>query len=179
MLKAVDTYIFGLINKGCSNPLLDLIMPFITALGSGEFLFVVSVIIILFGRKNKSRAGILLLAGLTATYYASSFFKGWVARPRPFVSLPDVRALVAESGFSFPSSHATQAFMSAMVLSVFFRNRALFFALAIAVGFSRIYLGVHYASDVIAGALLGAAIGYALTKFAGSLKPVSGANDSL
>lgn len=178
MLKAVDTYIFGLINKGCSNPIFDLIMPFITELGSGEFLFAASVIIILFGRKDKVRTGILLLAGLTATYYVSSLLKGWIARPRPFIALPDVRILISETGFSFPSSHTVQAFMSATVLSAFFRSRAVFFAVAIAVGFSRIYLGVHYASDVISGAILGILIGYGLVKFAGSLKPELGANSS-
>ena len=71
--------------------------------------------------------------------------------------LSDVRVLEeCGNSFSFPSGHAAKAFLAATILSGFFvRRKKLFFTLAALVAFSRIYLGVHYPSDVLAGFALG------------------------
>src|SRR5262249_7648689 len=107
-----------------------------------------------------------------------------VARPRPYLTLPDVNRPPAKkpsatanevmgntegdskrpasrSGYnSMPSSHAANWFAAAMILFVFYRRSAWFMLpLASIVAFSRVYNGVHYPSDVLAGAILGA--GYA------------------
>jgi len=165
VVGAIDSQFLYLINHGCSNTLFDGIMPVVTWLGSGEVLFGISVVLfIAFMKKAAARAGALLFAGLVVVYYVTFFLKRFIARLRPFISLPDVHLLVAaEKSFSFPSTHAAFAFMAAVVLSGFFsRWRALFFGTAAVVGFSRIYIGVHYVSDVIAGAVIGALTGYVL-----------------
>lgn len=167
MLTNLDIKTFYFINKSCANRFLDFLMPIINELGSGEFLIVLSlVLIVLSVIKKKSvsfrNAGVLLLAGLTITYYVVYFLKTGFARPRPFIALPDVRLFVSEKGFSFPSGHATQVFMSAVILSKFFKKYILFFVLAFLVCLARVYLGAHFPVDVASGAVIGLIIGYIL-----------------
>jgi len=165
MFATIDQQVFLFVNKAWSNPFFDLLMPFVTQIGSGEFLFVVAAILMVVRlRRDKGRLGILLIAGLGATYYVVSFIKHIVARPRPFAILSDVNLLIgAEKGFSFPSNHTAMAFMAATILSAFFgRWWGLFFGLAAAVGFSRVYIGVHFLSDVAAGAVIGSLVGCCL-----------------
>jgi undecaprenyl-diphosphatase len=135
-------------------------MPWASNMGSGASIFIVAVILLLFKKKECRIAGIFLLAGLTVSYYLTDSLKDIIARPRPFMVLPDVNVLENAKNFSFPSTHATQSFMAATVLSRFFRRYVLFFGLAAIVAFSRVYMGVHYVSDVAAGAFLGTSIGY-------------------
>jgi undecaprenyl-diphosphatase len=67
-------------------------------------------------------------------------------------------------GASFPSNHAANCFAAAAVLSWYFRRwRALFYTLAGAIAISRVALGVHYPSDVLAGAILGYFVGWLVT----------------
>lgn len=162
----IEYKLFYLINKGCINPVFDLIMPVITAFGSGDFIFALAIILLFVDRKKKDRpAGIMLLAGLTTGHYVVSFLKEWIARPRPPFVLVDVHVVgkLAKS-FSFPSGHTAIAFMAAAILSRYYRHPVIFFALASLVAFSRVYLGVHYVTDVISGAALGSMIGYVLTR---------------
>lgn len=165
MPSPVDAGIFYIINHGCANPVFDILMPLISEIGSGEGIFILSFLPLFLAKKEKKRAAILLWAGLSITYYIVYFLKSGVARPRPFMQLPDVRLLVTEKSFSFPSGHAVQAFMAATVASRYFRGGVLFFASAALVAFSRVYIGVHYVSDVLAGALIGILVGYGLAKF--------------
>jgi undecaprenyl-diphosphatase len=79
-------------------------------------------------------------------------------RPRPFAALSGVHLLIAKSPLdkSFPSDHASIAF--ALAFAVYFADRrwgGVFLAMAAAIAVARVYVGVHYFSDVIAGALLG------------------------
>ncbi len=167
MLSAVDARLFYLINRSFTNPFLDRLMPLVSALGSGEGVFVVALLVILFNLKKREKriAGVVLLAGLTLGFYIIFPLKNWIARPRPFMTLTGVHLIERARDFSFPSGHAATAFMAAAILSGFFkRYSVLFYLLAVAIAFSRVYMGVHYVSDVVAGALLGSAIGYALVK---------------
>ncbi|MCX5677678.1 MAG: phosphatase PAP2 family protein [Candidatus Omnitrophica bacterium] len=168
MLGAADIAIFQFINRTLANPVFDIVMPFFTRAGSGEFIFALAVLLAVFCKREKKLTGIFLLAGLTITYFAVEYLKNAAAIPRPFISLADARLLVPKSmGFSFPSGHATIAFMAATVMSGFFKkNRALWFTIAFLIAFSRIYVGMHYASDVIAGALIGIIAGYCIMKTA-------------
>ncbi|MBP7056212.1 MAG: phosphatase PAP2 family protein [Candidatus Omnitrophica bacterium] len=162
MLNGIDATIFYFFNKNCTSHFLDILMPILSEIGSGEGIFVLSFLPLLLAKGDKKKSAILLWAGLTVAYYITYFLKDSVSRPRPFLQLPDVRLLINEKSFSFPSSHATQSFMAATIASRCFRGGVLFFILATLVAISRMYLGVHYFSDVLAGAMLGTAIGYCL-----------------
>jgi undecaprenyl-diphosphatase len=81
-------------------------------------------------------------------------------RSRPFEAHPRINPLYVVHSSSFPAGHAATAFAGAVLLTALVpRFWPLFFALAAAIGYSRIYDGVHYPTDVLAGALLGATVG--------------------
>ena len=162
-LQSLDVALFRFINQTLSNPLFDWLMPFL----SGNRVFGPALVLIAAGLIWKWRARGALCVGFLALTVAlgdpliSNMLKHAVERPRPPVDLPDVMLRVGlTESFSMPSSHAANWFGGAMVAFIFFRRSWRFmFPLAAAVGFSRIYNGVHYPSDVLAGAALGA--GYA------------------
>ena len=86
--------------------------------------------------------------------------KDLTSRTRPFVAHPQIHPLYVVHSSSFPAGHAATAFAGAVLLTaVVPRLWPAFFALAALIGFSRIYDGVHYPTDVVAGAVLGAAVG--------------------
>jgi undecaprenyl-diphosphatase len=93
---------------------------------------------------------------------SSSLLKNLVERVRPCNVLEHVNILVnCTESFSFPSSHAVNNFAAAVFFSMLFsKYRVWFYTVAVLQAFSRPYVGVHYPSDVLGGAIIGAAIGY-------------------
>jgi undecaprenyl-diphosphatase len=115
------------------------------------------------------RPGLLFWVGAAdlVAYLASEGLKQAVERRRPSQLFPEIKTLVPlPHGSSFPSGHATTSFACAVVLASVARTRrarALLLALATLIALSRLYVGVHFPLDVIAGAALGAAIGLTLS----------------
>ncbi len=90
--------------------------------------------------------------------------KALAGRARPFETVPEADPLLAGTvGNSFPSGHAATSFAGFVLLALLVRRaRPLLFVLAVLVSFSRVYVGVHYPLDVLAGAALGAAVAVGL-----------------
>jgi membrane-associated phospholipid phosphatase len=106
-------------------------------------------------QRRRWRRATAVVAG---AYLANTAIKLAVRRPRP--QLDDLPPLCATpTQLSFPSAHATSSFAAARVFAAAGAPAAPLYALAFALAASRVYLGVHYPSDVLAGALLGSAIG--------------------
>lgn len=115
-----------------------------------------------------TRVGVAILLAESS----SGALKVAVGRDRPPVSRPVPEPLLeAPTTYSFPSGHATVAFACATVLALAVpRLRWWLFGLAALIAWSRVYVGVHYPLDVLAGALLGAGIATALRMLAGALR---------
>ena len=90
----------------------------------------------------------------------ANLLKASTNRPRPYAAMRHLHILIARPGSgSLPSQHATTAFAGATLLSFLWpKGSPVFFLAAVLIGFSRLYLGVHYPTDVLAGAAIGAAV---------------------
>lgn len=151
------------IHDNLSCGLLDLLMPKLTMLGDGGAVWLLAAGGMLCTKKYR-RQGLILLAALAAGVLVGNVcLKNLIARPRPCWLDNSVRLLVSSpTDYSFPSGHTLSSAIGAAVLTK--TDRRLGWAaipIAAVIAFSRLYLFVHYPSDTLTGALLGAAIGLA------------------
>jgi undecaprenyl-diphosphatase len=165
-LFGLDRWLFHIINDSWHNAVFDAVMPFITDFSNFVIPLAVAwlALLIFGGRKGRIAAVVLALTFAITDSTASRIVKPLVGRERPCVALEGVRLVIGmKNTLSFPSTHAVNLFGAATVLTMFYRRWwAAFFAVAACVGYSRVYLGFHYPSDVIGGGMMGAAVGLAL-----------------
>lgn len=183
-LQTLDIELFRFINSALINPVFDAAMPFISGTNLSEKLFLSLAVAagFLVVWKGRTRGLLcLLMAGLAvgvADGLICRTIKHAVARPRPYVTLaavhrPDLNGASANKPSpnspgrppsrpradftSMPSSHAANWFAATMMAFLYYRRSVCFMLpMATLVAFSRVYNGVHYPSDVLAGAILGA-----------------------
>ena len=151
----LDTEAASLISS-IQSPTLTLAMEVVTYLGS--FLSGVIIVGVLLWMRKRGEAK-MVLAGIAMNAAVIFPIKHLVARARPENALITVDWLVDTAEYSFPSGHAAMGFMMAILLSSIFGRKYFFYTLAFLIAFSRLYLGVHYLSDVVAGAVIGVALG--------------------
>jgi membrane-associated phospholipid phosphatase len=158
--QSFDVWLFRFINASLSNSFFDTLMPFVSDSPWFACLFLVLAVLLVWKAGSRGRVCVLmlLLALCLGNWLICDSIKNTVARLRPFLTLPDAIVRVGKGGsFSMPSSHAANWFSATMVLLVYYRRSVrVMLPLALLVCFSRIYNGVHYPSDVLAGAVLGA-----------------------
>ncbi len=114
-----------------------------------------------------TRKGLYIGASILVAGGISTALKYSIRRERPFYTYPDIQKMTAGGSPSFPSGHTSDAFSIATSLSIAFPQWYVIapsFAWASAVGYSRMHLGVHYPSDVLVGAIVGAGSAYACHK---------------
>jgi 4-amino-4-deoxy-L-arabinose transferase-like glycosyltransferase/membrane-associated phospholipid phosphatase len=160
-LSAWDTSLFFLINRGLQSGVLDVVMPFVT--DNAKLLFLPLAAWFL-AREKREALPLIAIAAVSIAFADGSgnLLKHLFARERPCAALAQVHLLAGCGGFSFPSNHAANAFAFAMSFWFLRRNAAGVLCVVVAslVGISRVYVGVHYPSDVVAGALVGSAAAY-------------------
>ena len=175
-LKGLDASFFHLINGVWTNPLLDTLMPALSWAGSfGVIWLVLLGAVAAFGKKTGRTIAPAGLVALAIGFASSTLLKDLTMRPRPFLSLDEVRLLVsAPHSYAFPSGHTTSAFAAAsgtaLTAKKLLKRVPLWgwamLPLAVAIAYSRIYVGVHWPTDVAAGMLLGLASGWAGARLA-------------
>lgn len=158
-LYNIDLAIFYFFNHTISNSICDWFFVLITTQTNWYIAYGVLIYFLLtnFSWEGRAILVLLILTIVISDQISSHFLKEVVARLRPCWELPDVRLLVpCGGGKSFPSSHAVNNFAFAVVMSYYFRRyRAVFYIVSVFIALSRVYVGVHYPSDVIAGAVIG------------------------
>ncbi len=172
-LVGLDLWILKLFNSDLENPYLDHFWLFITQMHKSKIVMigivpVLAAYVVYIYRWEAVK--LLIALGLAIALADSISYRGikqFVDRPRPFqnpVTSSWLRKIGTAHGSSFPSNHAANSFAAAVVLSWYFRRgRYVFYSLAAAVALSRITLGVHYPSDVVAGIILGICVGWLVT----------------
>ena len=155
---------FNILNaiQSIRTPFLDTIMPLITFLGSGGIVWAVTALIMLCFKKSRKTGIIITVSLLLGLFLSTMGLKNVIARERPYNTegaLLTIENLLigAPSGrFSFPSGHAISSFSSATVILLYSKKLGIpAIILAALICFTRLYLYVHFPSDVICGALFG------------------------
>lgn len=164
-LNMTDTIVLDFIqnNLRCGFP--DFLMPKISALGNGGAVWLAVCAVLLINKKYR-KAGIVVLAGLLTGFLVGNVvLKHLIARPRPCWLNGSVTLLIqTPRDYSFPSGHTLSSFIAAFILTRF--NKRFGYAAipaAALIAFSRLYLYVHYPSDILGGILLAAVIAFTLT----------------
>lgn len=149
--------VINLIFKNLDIPIFDIIFGIITNFGIVVLLLVAIPSLILYRKKKK--IAFLLWLNFFISILLTLLLKLIIARQRPIEGL--TYSLTHILNYSFPSMHSVVAFsMLAMLITYLPKQRYFWTSFAILVGFSRVYLGFHFLSDVVFGALIGYFAGY-------------------
>jgi undecaprenyl-diphosphatase len=174
-LYSIDKAVFIFFNRTVANQFFDWIMPFITETSHWRIPFGLAwLALMVFGGKKGRIAGLLTVILITLSdQISSSVIKPLVHRVRPCFA-PELegvcRLLIRQvRSYSFPSSHATNNTAIAMFFILKYRKWSVPLALVVLFSvlstYSRVYVGVHYPSDLIGGALLGTLCALAVLQF--------------
>ncbi len=166
LVQSIDENLLLIISNYLTHPIVDWLMIIFTWLGNNGVIWLTLGIILLQTKTHRQTGVMLLTALLLGWLLGNAILKPWVARIRPFYLHPDWILLIpAPTGFSFPSGHTLSSFAAASVLGLSQRNWAVpAFTLALFISLSRIYLLVHYPTDILAGMILGLGIGWSSVK---------------
>ena len=156
------------------TPWLDSLIVFITRLGDEGIFWIALAVIMLFFKKTR-RCGIFVLLSMGICLVVGNWgLKNIIGRPRPFVTDPSVVLKIPAPGEfgSFPSGHTMHGFTAATVIFLHFKKPGIAaLLLASLIAFSRMYLFVHYPTDIIGGILVGVCVAVFVVKVIGSKFP--------
>src|SRR5690554_6451942 len=170
-LNELDKVIFLSINQGLSNHFFDFLMPILRNPYTWAPLY---LFFLIFAIKNYKKRGFIMILFFLMTFGLGDFLSASLIKPSAMRVRPCNEVLFKEqvkvrvrcgSGYSMPSSHATNHFAMGIFFLLIFRRvwkPIIWLSLlwAISISFAQIYVGVHYPGDIIAGAALGTLIGF-------------------
>jgi undecaprenyl-diphosphatase len=152
-----DHDLFNHIHYDMQSKALDKMTPVIQRMGEPEVYFAISALLCAFGNEKEFDTGKLAIAGFAESSIIIGVLKETIRRPRP---------LNESEKTSFPSGHSGFAFTLATIISHDYpKLRIPLYLTAFGTAFSRIYLGRHYPSDVLAGAVIGTLVGIQITHY--------------
>lgn len=156
-MNEFELKILDFIRENLTCPFLDAVMPVITKFGDGGTFWIASAIILICFKKTRKTGFSVGLALLTGFIIGNLVLKNVVGRIRPYDLNTDIEILIkALSDYSFPSGHTLASFEAATAMLI--RDKRLgipAMILAVLIAFSRLYLYVHYPTDVLAGIIIG------------------------
>lgn len=158
---ALDWTILNGIQELFQSDFMDMIMPKITALGNAGIIWIVIGVCMLISKKYRRQGFVVLIGLLMGLIIGNGLVKHLVARQRPCWLNPDFSLLIpTPKDFSFPSGHTQASVIAATILTLYNKKWGIaVIPLAILIAFSRLYLYVHFPSDVVGGAVMGVIIG--------------------
>lgn len=163
----LDGKILLWIQEYIRNDFLTPVFKFITSLGD-EGLIWIAIAVLLLCTKQYRRAGYMVGVSLLGSLlFNNLILKNIVARPRPYRMLENLTILIPEPGeFSFPSGHTSASFAAGVVLYMMLPGKYGIPAMILAflIGISRLYVGVHYPTDVLGGMVMGTLLAAATVK---------------
>ena len=151
---------------------LDAVMPKISFLGNGGWIWILLALLFMIRKSTRKTGLAVTLALLLSFVVANIVLKPLVARARPYIVDPAIALLIpAPTDFSFPSGHAQASFAAATAI---YRNHkwagTAALLLAAGIAFSRLYLFVHYLSDILGGAVIGYMLGRIAVALVGAMR---------
>ncbi len=170
-IEAMDAGVLLWIQEHVRCPVLNSPVKWFTNLGAGGRLWIVISLALLLRRKTRRAGGLSLVALLVCHIINDLLLKELFARPRPFLTVDELEILIAPpASWSSPSGHACSSLAAAGTWLWALPGRYgrwLLLALAEGMVLSRLYVGVHYPTDVLAGMLVGLLGSWALYRFTG------------
>jgi len=150
-------------------PFFNYLFKFITLLGEVGVVWIITAVIMFFFKRTRKCSIYIFIALLVSLIINDLIFKNIVARPRPFTKSDDIKGFIESIGlslptsFSFPSGHSFSSFACATMITLCFKKKGAFsYILATLIAFSRVFIGVHYLTDILAGIALGALVSIGL-----------------
>lgn len=157
-ITKIDISLLNLI-QNLKSPILDKIMTTITALGNMGIFWILLILIFLTTKEYKKMARLMIICFLFNALIVNLILKPAVGRVRPFEIVDGIKLLVLKpQDPSFPSGHSAISFCMLTVILLFSKSKIINIMasiLAILIAFSRLYLYVHFPSDVFCGILIG------------------------
>ena len=158
----LDANILLYLQEFVRTPYLTHLFKEITELGNGGIFWLALGACMLIFKKTRIPGVLLLASVIAAGAFGNLVVKTVVDRSRPFLTVPGLHNLVTAHGASFPSGHTTSAFAGAGII---WQTQPRLYGLAAVIlaaliGFSRLYLGVHFPTDILGGMLLGLGVAW-------------------
>lgn len=156
-IQNIDEQLLLLIQEHMKNPVLDRIMVFVTSLGNNWLIWIIIALLLLLIKRYQKCSVFLLCSIMIANILCDHILKPIFDRARPFHHFPEIAMLIHRPHSpSFPSGHTTTGFAAATIIFCFDKRFGIAaYLLAGSIAFSRMYLFVHYPTDVLAGIVLG------------------------
>ncbi len=166
-LLSFDMGILNFIAAHLRTPFLDRVMPFISALGNMGFIWLFATVVLLFMPRHRKKGFFILLGLFIGFLIVNLLLKPLCARPRPSWLFEVALLIPNPEDFSFPSGHTAAAFIFAFLIAKF-SKKAGYIAIPAAtlMAYSRLYLYVHYPSDVLFSILLAFCISCVVSRIA-------------
>ncbi|MDO5779499.1 MAG: phosphatase PAP2 family protein [Clostridium sp.] len=168
--KIIDNKGLKYISEKCKNRIFDKIMPIITMMGNLGIIWLVISVLMLLKVEDRIIGISVILALILTTIIGEGIIKHIVKRNRPFQNYEDELLINKPITYSFPSGHTASSFAAlAVFLQMNGKLGLIMSPIATLIAFSRIYLKVHYPTDVIFGIVLGITCGVSVVSFLGRM----------